>query len=89
MLIRVPLIVESEWGRTIKSIKFDFEKLLLANSENRLMICQIKPDQRKEILDYIRIAVSKYNYLKKGDRFLVALLDDYDSGEFEYNLILK
>ncbi|WP_153796431.1 hypothetical protein [Foetidibacter luteolus] len=38
-LIEVPLAVESEWSMGWKHIKFDFEKLLVANATLKLMIC--------------------------------------------------
>lgn len=88
-LEKIPLIVESEWGRTIGEIKYDFEKLLQSNAEHRLMICQAKPDQFDDLRKYFYQAIKAYQYSKIGDRFLFAIFDDFNTGEFEYRLILK
>lgn len=88
-LCEVSLVAESEWGRTLKHIKDDFEKLLVSNSTHRLFICQAKPDQLDEFKKYFKEAVRRYPHLHKGDRFLVAILDDYNTGEFQYELIFK
>ncbi|MCA6441111.1 MAG: hypothetical protein IM581_14355 [Chitinophagaceae bacterium] len=37
-LIRIPLIVESEWDTSYIGIKYDFEKLLVGNAVRRLLI---------------------------------------------------
>lgn len=88
-LISVPLIVESEWNRGFGNIKYDFEKLLLANADHRLMICQARPKHINSLLEYFTNAVKDYKLLKSGDRFLIAILDDYMSGNFIYKIIIK
>jgi hypothetical protein len=87
-LNHVPLVMECEWGRSLKHVKYDFEKLLIANSDHRLMICQAKPNQFDEFRSYFYEAIKAYPNLQKGSRFLIAILDDYNSGEFEYHLII-
>jgi hypothetical protein len=88
-LIRVPLVVESEWGRTLNHIKYDFEKLLMSNADLRLMICQAKPNQLEVFQNYFRKAISDYTHLNKGAKFIIAILDDYESGEFIFETIKK
>ncbi|MEI7594485.1 MAG: hypothetical protein WCK02_01965 [Bacteroidota bacterium] len=85
----IGLVVESEWGRNLYQIKYDFEKLLVANSQNRLFICQAKQHQFDEFCNYFKDAIANYNQLRVGDRFLIAILDDYWSGDFKYELIVK
>jgi len=89
MLADVPLIVESEWKREFKYIKYDFEKLLVSNAERRLFICQSKPDKIDWLMEYFTKAIDTYRLGKKGDRFMIAILEDYYSGEFTYKLITK
>ena len=85
----VPLVLECEWGRKLKDIKFDFEKLLLANSEMKFMICQAKPNQFEQFCNYFEKAVSSYQLLQSGSRIVVAILDDYNTGLFTYKLFVK
>jgi len=87
-LIKVPLVMESEWGMA-SDIKYDFEKLLVSNAELRLMICQVRPEQKDELKEYFIDAVKKYEYLNKGDKFLVAIFEDYGSERFEFLSIVK
>jgi len=88
-LIRLPLVMESEWNRSLGHIRCDFEKLLVANAERRLMICQAKHELIEERFRYFECAIRDYQHNRKGDRYLIAILDDYYSGEFVYKLIIK
>ena len=88
-LIRLPLVVESEWSRSMRCIKYDFEKLLSCNAERRLMICQAKPEMIEPLFQYFDNAIQDYSLSRFGDRYLIAILDDYGSGEFIYKLITK
>jgi len=89
LLARVPLVMESEWGRTLGDVKYDFEKLLLSNAELRLMVCQAKPDQVEEFENYFKNAVPYFVQLNKGDRFLIAIFEEYVSDEFKFLTIEK
>src|ERR1700754_3114085 len=40
-LIDVPLVVECEWNPYPEPIRYDFEKLLVANASHKLMICYV------------------------------------------------
>jgi len=43
-----------------------------------------------DVQDYFKEAIKRYPYLNKDDRFLIAILEaDYNSCEFQYELILK
>ena len=87
-LTSIPLVLESEWKRDLGNINYDFEKLLLANSEHKIMICQAKYNI-SELRQYFYEAVEDYGALKKGERFFIAILDDFDTGEFIFDLIIK
>lgn len=76
----VSLVVESELGDRRKgdtskspnpAVKFDFQKLLLANAELRLMVFKTKNVQHLNQLDsYFDNAIEAYSLLKKNDIFL-------------------
>jgi hypothetical protein len=76
----VALVAESELGDTRKgdlskqrnpAIKFDFQKLLMANAELRLMIVKVyKSNHLAELNDYFEDAIREYKLLKKGSCFL-------------------
>ena len=88
MLVSVPLVMESEWQSKLDAVKFDFEKLLLANAELRLMICQCKEWQTEEYLDYFRKAIINYKLGNPSDTFLIALLDT-DSEMFNFYMLQR
>lgn len=88
-LKNLPLVVESEWSRSFNDIKYDFEKLLVTNAEHWLFICNSKPDQIDELFTYFKNAVKTYSLLNTGSRFLIAIMDDYDTGGFYYDLVIK
>lgn len=72
----VPLVVESEWGRTLWHIVADFDKLMLARSELKLMIYQDIPRMRvDEIADNLVRRVVKFRDIPKDDLFLLAGFD--------------
>ena len=75
-IISLPLVVESEWNRDLRSIRYDFEKLLTSNAEHRLMICQAKTELIEERFQYFEKAVQDYCLNNKNDRYLIAILDD-------------
>ena len=76
----VVLVAESELGAARKgdtsklrnpAIKFDFQKLLIANADLRLMIFKVnKIDHLSELNQYFEEAIKDYRALKKGSCFL-------------------
>jgi hypothetical protein len=74
-LIDIPLVVECEWKESLNEIKFDFEKLLLANSRYRLMICQSYQKNKESLKKYFEEAIQCYSLNRKADRYLIAILD--------------
>jgi hypothetical protein len=87
-LTEVALVVESEWKSDFRNIKYDFEKLLVANASLRLMICQAKPQYKEDRMAYFKNAVAQYRYGRKGDTFLIALLDK-ESEKFCFEQVTK
>lgn len=79
-LIDVELVLESEW--TFNNIDDDFQKLLLAKSELRVLIFQAKDKllADKKIVDLKR-QISRFTKSFSGDQYLLSCWV-YGSGEF-------
>jgi hypothetical protein len=84
----VPLICECELDQTFGHIKFDFEKLLVANASHHLMICNVHNNKKDFMLDYFNTAIQSFKLGRVGDRFLFAILD-HESDTFSFHLLLK
>jgi hypothetical protein len=87
-LIDVPLVVESEWSRNFLHIKYDFEKLLVANAQHRLFICYLWKIERDKFLNYFADAIKKYRLGHSGDRYMIAILE-VETKEFVFELLIK
>lgn len=90
-LVEVPLVVESEWSRYYKDVKFDFEKLLLANSQLKLMICSC-PEKESEVwINNFQRAIDVCPLVKNGDEYLIAILilEGIDAKEFIFRSLAK
>ncbi|NCC99696.1 MAG: hypothetical protein EOL95_08380 [Bacteroidia bacterium] len=84
--IRLPLVVECEWDPERKGdikkvpfggIKYDFQKLLVANSELRLMIFIIKKDNDLHELDlYFDKAIDTCQHIGIDSKFLFIAFDE-------------
>lgn len=84
----VVLVIESEWNPDFRSIKYDFEKLLVANASHKLFLCTAKDQKCDELKKYFIEAVLSYRHSRHDDRYLIAILDYYDN-TFSYELIIK
>jgi hypothetical protein len=78
--------VECEWNPAFDCIKYDFEKLLLANSTHKLFVCYVESGRHKRVIEYFKDALKKYPLGKTGERFMVAILDR-GTKEFLYELV--
>jgi hypothetical protein len=87
-LISLPLVVESEWNLEIEDIKTDFEKLLAARAEHRLMICETPINRKESILKCLEDSVQNFSLGYKGDRYLIAIWIS-DEKKFHFELIFK
>lgn len=74
-LTEVPFVAEFEWNLHFNQIKYDFEKLLLANAELRLFVCYVHPDLMQHRIDYFVNAIRNYKHGNNKDKFLIAILD--------------
>ena len=91
----VPLVLESEMSdRNYNNLKYDFEKLLLANSNLKIMICfgpgnQNYPENINELIKSFEKSVNTYKHLTLPLRILIYIWDDFHSGEIFPHLIVK
>jgi hypothetical protein len=94
---RLPLVMECEWQQKrrgdrkvpFSGIKYDFQKLLVANAEFRLMIFKIvRPTDFEQLSEYFEDNINNYKHLASGSKFLFIAF--YDKGKtFYYREILK
>lgn len=82
------LIVECEWKMNLGAIKYDFEKLLISNSNYKLMICQSNNKKIDELINTIKTSVDKYKLLPVGNTILLSILNN-DTTEFKTLKITK
>jgi hypothetical protein len=61
-LDNVPLVMESEWLKSYSDIRFDFEKLLVANSPIKVMVFQNRGDTFNEIFDKLAMGIKEYAF---------------------------
>jgi hypothetical protein len=94
------LVAEFEWRpkREEDSIvpysgfKFDFQKLLVANADLKLMVFRTKANDESfsELDDYFEKAISSYTNLKPGSRFLfIAVVKGEDGFFYDEKLVSR
>ena len=94
---RLPLVMECEWQQKRKGdrkvdfsgIKYDFQKLLVANAEFRLMIFKVlRPTDFDHLTEYFEDNINNYQHLPSGSKFLFIAF--YDKGRtFYYRELFK
>ena len=63
--------MESEWQG--KGVNYDFQKLVVARADCRVMVLEVKSDKNKEeVIQQLLQHVRKCRHSKKGDRYLFA-----------------
>lgn len=89
LIADVSLVLESEWATDQKSIDEDFQKLLLARAEHRVMIFQQKtlPDV-EDVYDHLSRQISAFSRSQPGDRYLLAGLNWTPTNAFSYRLVV-
>jgi hypothetical protein len=95
--ISLPLVMECEWQQkrrgdrkvAFSGIKYDFQKLLIANAEFRLMIFNVvKPTDFDQLSEYFEDNINTYKHLPSGAKFL--FISFYEKSKtFFYREILK
>jgi hypothetical protein len=91
-LTEIPFIMESEWSYNHDHIKYDFEKLLQAYAELKLMVCCCKREGDLEYFnEYFPKAIQKYKK-QSASTYIFAILKDWEPFEFifyKYNSARK
>jgi len=94
-LEKVGLVLESELSnRKWDGLKFDFEKLLVANSDLKVMISfafgnSDFPNNVNNLIELYERSVHNYNLLAKNSRILVLIWEDFVEGEIHPYVIVK
>lgn len=82
-IIRVPLVLESEWSTTGGSD--DFKKLMVARAEHRVMVMNPQHGRSpKESIVHLVAEVDQFAMSEFGDRYLFACWDDDGDGHLEW-----
>ena len=84
-LVSLPLILESEWSHQDEKIDDDFQKLMTARADHRVMIC--RSDDPNRHFDRCVEQVRKCGMTKAGDRYLFAGLDLIDN-KFKFRIFV-
>jgi hypothetical protein len=58
----VPLVLESEWSMDEYEIRYDFEKLLLANSPVKVMVFQNRGDTVETVIEKLKLGIDEYQF---------------------------
>ena len=78
----VPLVMECEWDASLASIALDFDKLLVANADLRVLVCgEYQGFPREAVFSYCQRAVEGFARTRPGDTFLVCVIPEV--GEVE------
>jgi hypothetical protein len=85
----VPLVMECEWNISLTDIALDFDKLLVANADLRVMVCgwyaTVEP---VAIIEYCERAVQSFEQGRHGDQFLLCFLSE-EGSEPHFHSITK
>jgi len=69
----MPLAMQLEWGRHLKEIVTNFEKLLVAKARHKLMVFQrSSPDQVHNVMTALMGRIKHFQPLSPDERFLLA-----------------
>ena len=79
-LKRIGLVVECEWSMTCEAIFYDFEKLLVARADVRLMIFQARNAERvKQIFSRMKEEARDFFQSQSGDCYMLVGYDNAES----------
>ena len=84
----VELVLETELTTGVASIRYPFEKLLLANARHRILVCRGWKLDPKDVIAYCNAAFKAHKHLQLADRLLVIFADD-SLEEVTYKLFVK
>lgn len=80
-LMKLPLVMESEWKTDYHAIKYDFEKLLQAKADLKVMVFQ--GHNIDDTFRRLHDAITAFKWLHSDDHFLSAGLD-WENEEFKF-----
>jgi hypothetical protein len=75
-LFSVPLVLESEWHRNYERIKYDFEKLLIAKAQYKVMIFQAKGEKKAEYFNRLEAGIGAFHIACKSESYLLVCFDE-------------
>jgi hypothetical protein len=84
-ILDLALVLECEWG--IGQEIFDFQKLLLARADLRVMVFQGSRQHQSQVIAQMRDEISEFRKTQTGDRYLFACWDlepECNHREFHY-----
>ena len=82
----VPLVVESEWDRSYKGIQYDFEKLLVARAEYKIMIFQATGDIKTEYFKKMKHGIDLFQADAITETYMLCCYDE-DIDDFDVQII--
>jgi hypothetical protein len=81
-LADVGLVLESEWGG-VPEIKYDFEKLLLAKADLKVMVFQADDRSTATLLDYLEKAIRTFREKNASEIYVLAAFNN-SSFKFDF-----
>lgn len=87
-LSSVPLVMESEWDKSFKAIKYDFEKLLLSKSKYKIMIFQATEPKQNTYFQLLEEGIEKFHADNVSETYVLACFDEIPY-EFKFKVIQK
>lgn len=86
----IELVMETELQYGLNTIKYDFEKLLVANARRRIMLCLAGKLEVESIKNYFDSAIKGYSLLPTGEKITCFIWDDWTGdGSFCYHIAMK
>lgn len=89
--VSIPLVMECEWHNSLSSIAEDFDKLLLANADLRVLVCGWYPGFDPDpVVAYCKAAVEGFHQLNKGAKFQLCFIPELaEMGSVRFHEIIK
>lgn len=75
-LLRLLLAAESEWSRDLKAVRYDFEKLLVAKAQLKLMVFQATGAAIEQTFRMLSVGIETYEGGSTGEIYLLACYDE-------------
>jgi hypothetical protein len=73
----IPLVMECEWDASLEGMALDFDKLLVANADLRVLVCGEYPDfKRDDVFTYCERALQGFARTRPGDVVLVFVIPE-------------